>query len=84
MIRLSVMLVLLLAGTPAWAVTKAEDIATAIVLRGHDCGGTTVSDIKEEKTPAGGQTITATCPNGKRYRLDVTPEGVLTVRPLAD
>jgi len=82
--RLWMAAILLLAGNPAWAVTKAEDIAAAIILRGHDCGGKEVANIKESKTPDGGQLITATCPNGKRYRIDVSPDGRLTVRALAD
>lgn len=75
---------LLLAATPglAWAVTKAEDIAATIMLRGYPCGGSAVSDIQERKRDDGGTVITATCPNGKRYRIVVTGEGRVKVEPL--
>jgi len=63
----------------AFAVTKAEDIATTIMLRGQPCGGNAVSNISERKDAAGNTTITATCPNGKRYRIDVTSGGRVSV-----
>ena len=73
---------LLAAPGPAGAVTKAEDIAATIMLRGYACGGRAVSDIHERKDKAGGTVITATCPNGRRYRIEVTPEGRVRVTPL--
>jgi len=84
MMRSWLILTLLLAAAPAWAVTKAEDIAAAITLRGHDCGGNQVTDIRETQTPEGGQTITARCPNGKRYQIDVSADGRLTVKLLVN
>jgi hypothetical protein len=68
--------------SPAWAVTNAEDIATTIILRGYACGGNSVSNISETSDAKGNKTIQATCPNGKRYRIDVTADGRLTVTPL--
>ncbi len=65
----------------AMAVTPAEDIATTIMLRGYDCGGKNVTDIQEQTDAQGNRTIRATCPNGKRYQIDVI-NGRLTVRPL--
>jgi len=65
----------------AMAVTPAEDIATTIMLRGYDCGGKQVTDIEERTDAQGNKTIRATCPNGKRYQIDVV-NGRLTVRPL--
>lgn len=63
----------------AFAVTAAEDIATTIVLRGFECGGNTVTDIEEVDHADGAKTITATCPNGMRYRINITAAGRLTV-----
>ncbi len=65
----------------AGAVTPAEDIATTIMLRGYDCGGRNVTDIQEKTDARGNKTIRATCPNGKRYQINVS-NGRLTVRPL--
>lgn len=64
------------------AVTMAEDIATTIMLRGHPCGGVTVSNIDEKRDDAGNQTIRATCPNGKRYQVNVSRDGRVSVKPL--
>lgn len=66
----------------AQAVTVAEDIATTIMLRGHPCGGATVSQIDEKQDGAGNRIIRATCPNGKRYQIDVSSDGRVTVKPL--
>lgn len=66
----------------AGAVTPAEDIATTIMLKGYDCGGRNVTNIQESTDAQGNQTIRATCPNGKRYQIDVI-NGRLTVRPLS-
>ena len=81
---LSMMVLLAMAAVPgeALAVTKAEDIATTIMLRGQPCGGTTVSNISERKDAAGNTVIKATCPNGKRYRIDVSASGRVTVTPI--
>jgi len=65
----------------AGAVTPAEDIATTIMLRGYECGGKNVTDIEERTDAQGNRIIRATCPNGKRYEIDVV-NGRLTVRPL--
>ncbi|MDQ6971247.1 MAG: hypothetical protein Q9M30_01220 [Mariprofundaceae bacterium] len=66
----------------AYAVTKAEDIATTIMLRGQPCGGNAVSGISEQKDAAGNTVIKATCPNGKRYRVDVSASGRVSVTPI--
>jgi len=66
----------------AFAVTKAEDIATTIMLRGHACGGNAVSGITETQDSAGNKTIMATCPNGQRYRIDVSNDGRVAVTPI--
>ncbi|MDQ6987236.1 MAG: hypothetical protein Q9M25_05495 [Mariprofundaceae bacterium] len=76
------LLLCLLAAVPAFAVTKAEDVATTIMLRGQPCGGNVVSNISERKDAAGNTTITATCPNGQRYRIDVTNDGRVSVTPI--
>ncbi len=72
----------------AFAVHNAEDIAITIMLRGQPCGGMTasggmtVSDITETHDNAGNRTITATCPNGRRYRIDVSHDGRVVVTPI--
>lgn len=66
----------------ALAVTRAEDIATTIMLRGQPCGGRAVSGITETQDGAGNKTITATCPNGQRYRIDVSRDGRVVVTPI--
>ncbi len=72
----------LLGMTPnAWAVTDAQDIATTIRLRGYECGGDAVTNIRESTDASGTRTILATCPNGKRYRIVVSPEGRVSVQP---
>ena len=73
--------VALLPGT-ASAVTKAEDIATTIMLRGQPCGGHAVSNISEVKDEAGTTVRKATCPNGTRYRIDVGANGRVSVTPI--
>ena len=65
----------------AQAVTLAEDIATTIRLRGYDCGRQ-VSNIKEQLDSQGNKIVRATCPNGVRYQITVTPEGRMRVQPL--
>lgn len=66
----------------AQAVTQAEDIATTIMLRGHPCGGNQVSNIQETDDAAGNKTILATCPNGMRYRINISAQGRVSVQPL--
>jgi hypothetical protein len=78
-----VLLGMLLLPMPAMAVTQAEDIATTIMLRGYACGGKQVRNIEERTDAAGNRTIRATCPNGKRYRIDVSSQGRVTVTPLS-
>ena len=66
----------------AWAeVTSAQDIATTIKLMGYECGGNTVNHVSESTDAKGTRTIVATCPNGRRYRIVVSPQGKVTVRP---
>lgn len=73
---------LLAASAPnAWAVTDAQDIATTIRLRGYECGGNAVTNIRESTDASGTRTILATCPNGKRYRIVVSPQGRVSVQP---
>lgn len=64
------------------AVTLAEDIATTIMLRGHPCGGSAVTQINEVSDGAGNRTVQATCPNGHRYQVDVSSEGRVSVKRL--
>jgi hypothetical protein len=66
----------------AQAVTMAEDLATTIKLRGYDCGGRQVSNISEQQDAQGNKIVRATCPNGIRYQITVTPEGRMRVQPL--
>lgn len=73
---------MLFLSSPARAVTDAQDIATTIILRGYPCGGRSVSNISETSDGKGNKTIRATCPNGKRYQINVTSDGRVTVRPL--
>ncbi len=68
--------------TQVQAVTSAEDIATTIMLRGHPCGGTAVSQIEDQADGAGNRSIRATCPNGNRYQVDVSSEGRVSVKRL--
>jgi len=66
----------------AYAVSTAVDIATTIKLRGYDCGGRAVSNISERQDARGNRIIQATCPNGIRYQIHVTPDGRMRVQPL--
>jgi hypothetical protein len=84
--KLFLILVLCLAGIPpmapkAWAVTSAQDIATTIKLMGYECGGNTVTKVSESTDASGKRTIIATCPNGQRYRIVVSPQGKVRVQP---
>lgn len=74
--------VILLVPFQAQAVTQAEDIATTIMLRGYPCGGTAVSNVEEKGDQAGNRVIRATCPNGKRYQVNVGSDGSVKVSPL--
>ncbi len=65
----------------AQAVTMAEDLATTIRLRGYDCGRQ-VSNIDEQQDAQGNKIVRATCSNGIRYQITVTPEGRMRVQPL--
>ncbi|GAV20589.1 hypothetical protein MMIC_P1558 [Mariprofundus micogutta] len=66
----------------AQAVTRAEDIATTIILRGHACPGRTVSNVSESVDASGNKTIQATCPNGARYQVNVSASGRVSVQRL--
>ena len=66
----------------AHAVTKAEDIATTIMLRGYACPGRTVSNISEREDARGNKTIQATCTDGARYQVNVSADGRVTVQRL--
>jgi len=81
-IVLMALLALLFLPMHAHAVTMAEDIATTIMLRGHPCGGSSVSQVSEKSDGAGNRTIQATCPNGKRYQVNVSGDGRVTVKAL--
>lgn len=74
-------LVGLLEASPVLAVTPAEDIATTILLRGYDCGGRQVHDIEDRTRADGSRVILATCPNGVRYRIEITADGRVRVSP---
>jgi hypothetical protein len=79
---LIVIMALLFLPVQAQAVTLAEDIATTIMLRGHPCGGSAVTQIQEQSDGAGNRTIRATCPNGNRYQVDVSSDGRVSVKRL--
>jgi energy-coupling factor transporter transmembrane protein EcfT len=79
-IRMMIFLALMMPAT-AYAVTMAEDIATTILLRGYDCGGKQVSAVSESEDGKGNKTILATCPNGKRYKINVSYDGRVVVTP---
>ena len=79
---LMVTMALLLMAPSAHAVSSGVDVATTIKLRGYDCGGRSASNVSETRDGQGNQVITASCPNGKRYRIVVTPQGRLSVQPL--
>lgn len=66
----------------AEAVTRAEDIATTIMLRGYACPGRTVTDISEREDGKGNKTIEATCPDGGRYQINITSTGRVSVQRL--
>ena len=65
----------------AYAVSLNEDLATTIKLRGYDCGGRSVSHIHESRDAQGARVIRATCPNGIRYLIIVSPNGRMQVKP---
>lgn len=79
---LFVFMVLFFLPVQVQAVTLAEDIATTIMLRGHPCGGSAVSQIQQQNDGAGNQIIRATCPNGNRYQVNVSSDGRVSVRRL--
>jgi len=74
--------VLLFVPVEAQAVTLAEDVATTIMLRGHECGGTAVTKVQESSDGRGNRTIRATCPNGHQFQIDISSGGRVTVREL--
>ena len=63
------------------AVTPAQDIAATINLNGYACGNK-ASNIKETVDSKGNKTITASCADGKRYKVSVTSKGRVSVKPL--
>ena len=71
----------LLTSLPLLAVTPAEDIAATINLNGYACGNK-VSNVKEKTDASGNKTITARCPDGKNYRINITNKGRVSVKPL--
>jgi hypothetical protein len=79
-VALLLMTASLMIAPTAYAVSTAEDIAIAIMLKGYECGGRQVTDIREQKDGRGGTITRATCPNGIRYEIVVTPEGRMHVR----
>jgi len=79
---LMAVLLMMFMAPAANAVTEAEDIATTIKLRGYECGGREVSDISETQDAQGDRIIQATCPNGVRYQIAVTPDGRMQIQPL--
>ncbi len=62
------------------AVTPAQDVAATINLNGYACGNK-ASNVKETADSDGNKTITATCPDGKRYKINITSKGRVTVKP---
>ena len=63
------------------AVTPAEDIAATININGYACGSK-ASNIKETTDANGNKTITARCPDGKKYKIKITKNGRVSVKPL--
>lgn len=70
----------LLASVNAWSVTPAEDIAATINLNGYACGAK-ASNVRETVDSKGNKTITATCPDGKKYKITITSKGRVSVKP---
>lgn len=62
------------------AVTPAEDIAATINLNGYACGNK-ASNINEKTDSDGNKTITANCPDGKKYTIYITNKGRVSVKP---
>jgi len=79
---LMVLLAVMFMVPAAHAVTKAEDIATTIMLRGYACPGRTVTNISEREDSSGNKTIQATCPDGGRYQINITSDGRVSVQRL--
>ncbi len=64
----------------AFAVTPAQDVAATINLNGYACGSK-ASNIKETVDSNGNKTITASCADGKRYKINITNKGRVSVKP---
>ena len=64
----------------SFAVTPAQDVAATINLNGYSCGNK-ASNIKEKDDGNGNKTITASCPDGKRYKIKITNKGRVSVKP---
>lgn len=79
--RLIAIIMGLLFSTNLLAVTPAEDIAATININGYACGNK-ASNIKETTDANGNKTITARCPDGKKYRINITKNGRVSVKPL--
>ena len=65
----------------ATAVTPAQDVAATINLNGYACGNK-ANNIKETVDGNGNKTITASCADGKRYKIKITSKGRVSVKPL--
>ena len=78
--RLIAMVAGLLVSANVWSVTPAEDVAATINLNGYACGNK-ASNIKETVDSKGNKTITAKCPNGKKYKIKITSKGRVSVKP---
>ena len=78
--RLIATMIGLLTSMNLLAVTPAEDIAATINLNGYACGSK-ASNIKESTDSAGNKLITASCPDGKNYTINITSKGRVTVKP---
>ncbi len=79
--RLIAITVGLLASVNIMAVTPAEDIAATINLNGYACGNK-ASNIKETTDANGNKTITASCPDGRKYTIKITNKGRVSVKPM--
>ena len=78
--RLIAILIGLLTSFNILAVTPAEDVAATINLNGFACGNK-ASNIKETMDADGNKTIRASCPDGKKYTINISNKGRVSVKP---
>ena len=78
--RIITLIIGLLTSMNILAVTPAEDIAATININGYSCGSK-ASGIKESTDANGNKTITASCADGKKYKINISSKGRVTVKP---